>query len=188
MLHLQFSCTSSPLDSHSGQRKPAGSTWQLACIFERPTRPILMYQQARWTIYWKSGHIFPNFINTRPILVNRKQPLQKSLTHTHTHLQHTLIWWGQLDFDYLALLFAFRGGGEQKEEIYYKYFITLHKRLDTIYKIKEMLKYVNCAHLCNFWCGLCLIDVAQHVRPVLEVNTNLWTHNLSHKDFVYSRA
>lgn len=30
------------------------------------------------------------------------------------------------------------------------------------------------AHLCYLWRGFCLVDVAQHMRPVLEVNTNLW--------------
>lgn len=29
------------------------------------------------------------------------------------------------------------------------------------------------AHLCYLWRGFGFVDVAQHVRPVLEVNTNL---------------
>lgn len=28
-------------------------------------------------------------------------------------------------------------------------------------------------YLCNFWCGFCLVHIAQHMRPVLEVNTHL---------------
>lgn len=31
------------------------------------------------------------------------------------------------------------------------------------------------AHLCDFWRGLCLVNVTQHMGPVLKVNTNLWT-------------
>lgn len=80
-----------PLDSHSGQKKPAGSTLQLVYICERPTLPDLKTHKVGsfYGCTVVTAHCFNNITALSP-----------------SHLQHTLTWWGLLDSGCLAHLFA----------------------------------------------------------------------------------
>lgn len=154
----------SPLDSHSGQKKPAGSTWQLVYIFGRPTLPGLKMPENNAVSSCWSKPDFRSYWMTSP-----------SQSIVLSYLQHTLIWWGLLDFGYLAHLFA----KQNKESICHE--SNMITMTYTVHTLEEELKWRTPtsavwwgAHLCYLWRGFCFVDVAQYMGPVLEVNTNLW--------------